>query len=181
SMTDDTQQAEPEPAHEEPTLHIDPYERNWIRVAIATLAIFMVAVTVAGFALGIQVPTDEGRIDPNTLDQTPPWSEPGLRTIVEGEEYEAYIIATRYQFDPREIRVPVGAKVTFYVTSNDVQHAFKISDTNINMMVIPGQISKLSATFSEPGTYDYICFEYCGLGHAIMFGQLIVEAAEGGE
>ena len=90
-------------------------------------------------------------------------------------KYEAYILAQAWSFQPREIRVPVGSTVTFYLTSKDVQHAFRLDNTNINMMVLPGEISKLTATFDEPGDYNFVCLEYCGVGHHTMFGQLIVE------
>ncbi len=170
-----------EPIEPDEKMHIDPYERRWIWVAVGTLSVFFVAVTIAGLALGIQVPTVEGRVDPNELTTTPPWNEPGVREVVPGEEYDVYMVGRRFAFQPAEIRVPQGARVNFFVTSADVQHGFKLADTNVNMMVIPGQVSKLSAEFDDPGTYDYICHEYCGLGHAIMFGQLIVEPAQGGE
>jgi len=156
-------------------IHIDAYEKNWIRIAVATLVVFFIAVLFAGLALGIQVPSDEGRVDPKTLSSTLPWSEPGLRTIVEGEEYDLYIVASRFSFDPSEVTVPRGAKVNIYATSADVQHGFILRDTNVNMMVIPGQVSKLSPVFNEVGEYPYVCQEYCGLGHAVMFGKIVVE------
>lgn len=164
-----------EPVEPDEHMHVDSYEKNWIRIAIGTLVLFFIAVLFAGLALGIQVPSDEGRVDPNTLDETPPWSEPGLRTIVEGEEYDLYIVATRFSFEPNQVTVPKGAKVNIYATSADVQHGFILRDTNVNMMLIPGQVSKLSADFSTVGTYDFICQEYCGLGHAVMFGEIVVE------
>jgi len=156
-------------------IHVDSYERNWIRISIGFLVFFVIMITIAGLALGIQVPTDEGRVDPNTLDTAPFWSEPGLREIVPGEEYEVYIVARRFSFEPRNIAVPKGAHVTFWATSADVQHGFALEGTNVNMMVIPGQVSKLAAQFDEPGEYDFICHEYCGLGHAVMYGTLTVE------
>ncbi|MCB0243552.1 MAG: cytochrome C oxidase subunit II, partial [Anaerolineae bacterium] len=84
-----------------------------------------------------------------------------------------------------EIRVPQGSEVTFYITARDVQHGFKLLGTNVNVMALPGQVSTLKAIFDEPGTYDYICHEYCGyvegspIGHHTMYGQLIVEGADG--
>ena len=74
----------------------------------------------------------------------------------------------------REVEVPVNSTVTFYVTSRDIQHGFKLQDTNINMQIVPGQVSKLTHTFDEAGEYPYICTEYCGVGHAAMFGSLTV-------
>lgn len=159
---------------EHPQMHIDATERAWIRVAIVILVIFAVAVTIAGFMLGIQVPTEEQRVNPQTLQDAPPWSEPGIREIVPGEQYEVYIVAKRFLYEPNTVELPVGAEVTFYVTSTDVQHGFKIEDTNVNFMVIPGEVSTLRTTFREAGTYDYICTEYCGLGHAVMFGSIVV-------
>ncbi|MEA2003083.1 MAG: cupredoxin domain-containing protein [Actinomycetota bacterium] len=153
-------------------LHVDPTEKAWIRTAIVVLGVFIVAVTVAGFMLGIQVPTNEQRVNPQTIQDAPPWSEPGVREIVAGEKYDVYIVAKRFFYEPSTVEVPVGAEVTFYVTSTDVQHGFKIEHTNINFMAIPGEVSKLTATFTEAGTYDYICTEYCGLGHAVMFGSV---------
>lgn len=181
-MSDEQATPAAEPAQSGQRMHIDRYERRWVILAVATLVIFTIAVTIAGFALGIQVPTTEGRVDPETLATTPPWSEPGLREVVPGEEYDLYMIGQRFFFVPNEVTIPVGAKLNIYATSSDVQHGIKVQDTNINMMVIPGQVSKLSATFEEAGTYDYICHEYCGLGHAVMWGRIIVEppAAEGG-
>ena len=155
-------------------LHVDPTERAWIRTAIAVLVVFAVSVTIAGFMLGIQVPTEEQRVNPQTLQDAPPWSEPGVREIVAGEEYDVYIVSKRFFYEPSTIEIPVGAEVTFYVTSTDVQHGFKIQDTNVNFMVIPGEVSKLTTTFNEVGTFDYICTEYCGLGHAVMFGSVTV-------
>ncbi len=156
------------------SMHIDPYEKNWIRLSIVLLVVFAGAITVAGFMMGIQVPSPEQRVDPATVAESGPWADPGLRELSPGK-YEAYILAQTWQFVPREISVPVGSEVTFYVTSKDVQHGFKLQDTNINMQIVPGQVSKLKVTFDEQGRHDFICTEYCGSGHAAMFGTLIVE------
>ena len=163
---------------EEPEFETDPYERNWMRFSLVLLVAFAVTVALAGFALGFQVPGDESRVDPRTVTESGPFANPGLRDLGNGE-YEVYMISKAWAFDPREITVPAGSTITFYVTSIDVQHGLKLQDTNVNMQVVPGQVSKLSVTLDEPGTYPYICHEFCGVGHAAMFGELIVEP-EGG-
>jgi cytochrome c oxidase subunit 2 len=155
------------------SMGIDPYERNWMRFSIVLLVVFLTAVTVAGFALGFQVPGEEGRVDPATITQTGPFANPGVRQIAPGE-FEVYVVSRTFNFDPAEIVVPQGAEVTIYVTSQDVQHGFKITDTNVNMQVVPGQVSKLTYTFDRIGEFPYICHEYCGIGHAAMFGRVKV-------
>lgn len=157
-------------------MHVDKYEQVWIRISIFVLVVFTVAVLTATVSAGIQVPGVEGRVDPNliTTPGASPWAAPSVRELAPGK-YEAYVLAQIWRFDPGEIRIPAGSEITLYVTSKDVQHGFKIMDTNINLMVLPGQISKLKTTFHNPGTYNIICHEYCGIGHHTMYGQIIVE------
>ncbi len=160
-------------------IHVHTYEKWWIAFTIIMLVAFAAAITVSAFVSGIQLPVPEARVDPKTIAQTPPFDNPGLRELAPGK-YEAYIRAATWQFTPGEIHVPVGSTVTFYATSIDVQHGFRIMETNINMMVLPGQISTLTAHFEKPGTYDLICTEYCGaggptIGHHTMYGQIFVD------
>jgi len=157
-------------------MHVDKYEQIWIRISIFVLVVFTLAVLTATVSAGIQVPGVEGRVDPNliTTPGASPWAEPGVRELAPGK-YEAHILAQIWVFQPGEIRIPAGSEITFYVTSKDIQHGFKILDTNINMMVLPGQVSKLKTRFDKPGTYNIVCHEYCGIGHHTMYGQIIVE------
>ena len=159
------------------SMNIDPYERGWMIFSVVLLVAFFALVTVAGFSMGIQLPGPELRVDPTTVDaEGEPWhpDNVGLRELAPGK-YEAYVLSQVWSFNPRELTVPVGSTVTFYVTSKDLQHGFKLQDTNINMQIVPGQVSKLSVTFESPGEYIFICHEYCGAGHAAMFGQVNVE------
>ncbi len=160
-------------------IHVDPYEKKFIIASTILLVVFAVAIAISAFSYGIQLPAPEQRVDPNVIT-TPGVSafadpvDERLRELGPGR-YEVYILAQTWAFLPNEIRIPAGSTITFYVTSRDVVHGFQIERTNINMMVIPGQVSRLTATFDEPGTYNYICNEYCGTGHHIMYGRLIVE------
>ena len=172
-MSDTT---ETEPHAGEPDVLVmgtDPYERNWMRFSVVLLLAFFATISVAGFAMGIQVNGADAEVDPRVVTDSGPWAEPGVREISEGE-YEAWVIAQTWAFVPREITIPVGAKVEIHVTSPDLQHGFKITDTNVNMQIVPGQVSTMSYTFDEVGEFPYICHEYCGTGHAAMFGVVNV-------
>jgi cytochrome c oxidase subunit 2 len=159
-------------------MHIDRRERVYLIGTIALLVIFMSAIAVSSFAYGIQLPQPLERVDPRTVATPPsPWGAPPeerLRELAPGK-YEVHVLAQMWQFTPNTITVPKGSEVTFYVTSKDVQHGFKLSGTNINFMALPGQVSRLTATFDQPGTYNFICHEYCGALHHTMAGQLVVE------
>jgi len=164
---------------EEPSFAIDAYERRWMQVSVLLLVGFLTVVSVAGFMMGIQVSGAEQEVDPRTFTETEPWASPGLREVSPGH-YKAYVIARTWAFEPAKIEVPVGSTVDIYVTSPDLQHGFKITDTNVNMQIVPGQVSKLTYTFDTVGTFPYICHEYCGKGHAGMFGmvEVVDELAE---
>ena len=167
-------------------IHIDPSERNYIIGTAALLAVFAAAVLISSFAYGIQLPQPVERVDPRTV-ATPgasPWGDPveeRIRELAPGK-YEVYILAQTWMYSPGSlnygqppITVPAGSTVTFYVTSKDIQHGFRIQGTNVSMMILPGEVSKLTATFDEPGEYDIVCHEYCGVNHHTMFGKIIVE------
>lgn len=150
------------------------FEVAWILPSVAIPIAMLVAITLTAFAIGMRVPTAAGRVDPKVINQTPPFDQPGLRELAPGK-YEAAVIGQTFLFTPNEIRIKRGSEVTFLVTSRDVIHGFKIENTPINVMVVPGQISRLTTTFDTPGEYLIICHEYCGVGHHIMSGKVIVE------
>lgn len=155
-------------------LGLDRAERNWMLVGLVVLLLFAGAVAIGALGTGFELPGMQMRVDPRTVASEGEFANPGLREIAPGV-YEAYLVSRQFAFEPREISVPMGSTVTFYVTSVDVQHGLKIQDTNVNLQVVPGYVSTLTATFDEPGVYPFICSEFCGLGHAGMFGQVLVE------
>lgn len=168
-------------------MHIDTTERNYVLLTTALLVVFGIALAVGSFAGGIRVPAPELIVDPRLVATPGAYEgfgdpvEERIRELSPGK-YEVYVLAQAWKFAPGStfygeppITLPVGSTATFYVTSRDILHGFKIVGTNISFMVIPGQVSKLTATFDEPGTYDIICYEYCGSAHHTMFGEIIIE------
>ncbi len=150
------------------------FESLWILPSIAIPIAMMVAIVLGAFAIGIQLPGVAGRVDPQALASSPPFDQPGLRQLAPGR-YEVVIVAQTWQFTPNEIRIPAGSTVTFIATSKDVIHGLKIENTDVNMMLLPGQVSRMTTRFNTPGEYLFICQEYCGVGHHLMFGKVIVE------
>lgn len=155
-------------------MKVHTYEKAFLAVGIFVLLTSGAALIYASVARGIHLPGVSGRIDPRRVYQTPPFDKPGVRQTGPGR-YEAVVVSQTWAFVPPEIRVPVDAEVTFTATSVDVIHGFNIEGTRLNMMLIPGQISRNSYRFSEPGEHLVICHEYCGLGHHTMAGKVIVE------
>ena len=74
----------------------------------------------------------------------------------------------------------VGQTVEFHVTSRDVNHGFALYDPEMHIVAqtqaMPGYTNILRYTFNEPGTYQVLCLEYCGLGHHDMNTEINVTA-----
>jgi cytochrome c oxidase subunit II len=64
--------------------------------------------------------------------------------------------------------VPVGEKIRFLVTANDVIHSWWVPDFGIKQDAIPGFIHEAWAEIDKPGTYRGQCAELCGAGHGFM-------------
>lgn len=150
------------------------FEIAWILPSIAVPIALLVAIVLTAFAVGIGVPGNAGRVDPKALNTTAPFDKPGLREISPGK-YELSMVAQLFSFTPGEIEIPAGSTVTFVATSRDVIHGLKVVGTPINAMVVPGQISRLTTRFDRPGEYLIVCHEYCGGGHHLMAGRIIVK------
>jgi cytochrome c oxidase subunit 2 len=90
-------------------------------------------------------------------------------------EYEVVMTLQAFGFTPNNIEIPAGAKVTFVLTSKDVVHGFEVAGTNINAMVMPGHIQKITQKFDKPGNYLVLCNEYCGAGHQLMSTTITVK------
>lgn len=157
-------------------MHIHPYERLWIRLSIILLVVFAFAVGASSLALGIRIPGVEQRVAPTAATGVPGAAqrlEGWVRELGPGR-YEVNLVARMWAFDPAEIRIPKGSTVTFYFHSADVIHGMKIVNTTVSTMVIPGQIGRATYTFDEVGEYLFVCHEYCGMGHHVMHGKVIV-------
>jgi cytochrome c oxidase subunit 2 len=150
------------------------YELAWILPSIAIPVGMLAALLVTAFGAGIHVPSVAGRIDPTRVTETAPFDQPGV--VQTGPvSYEVRMIGQIWAFTPNEIRVPVGSIVTFVATSKDVIHGLFIPGANVNVMLIPGQISRVTARFDRVGEFFMACHEYCGIAHHTMGGKVIVE------
>ena len=70
--------------------------------------------------------------------------------------------------------LPVGKKIRFLLTSNDVIHGWWMPDLAIKKDAIPGYINEMWTKINEPGIYRGQCTVLCGRDHGFM--PIVVEA-----
>lgn len=157
-------------------MHIHRLEKIWLIFGITMLFVFLIILGISTFAMGLGTPGSHHHtsIDPAKVTETPPFDEPILKQVGD-KEFEAVIVAYAFGYTPEDMEVPVGSTVHFTVTSSDVVHGFQIPRTNVNMMVVPGEVNTISHTFDQPGEYLILCNEYCGTAHQFMSTRIIVK------
>ncbi|HEU5291985.1 MAG TPA: hypothetical protein VFU05_15145 [Cyclobacteriaceae bacterium] len=77
-----------------------------------------------------------------------------------------------------EVTVPVNGVIEFNVSSKDVNHGFSLYKEGVlqaQVQAMPGYVNRLRWKFTESGTYDILCLEYCGVAHAAMAATIKVE------
>jgi|AntRauTorcE11898_2_1112593.scaffolds.fasta_scaffold05575_4 cytochrome c oxidase subunit 2 len=172
-------------------MHVHRFERLWFGASLVLIVAFLATIVYGAVGPGVAMVDDSGgTVDPSVIadgdyEATDNFREPGVYDTEAG--VDVYVVARQYLFQPgttEPIRVPAGEPVTFHVTTPDVTHGFNLAGTNVNSMVIPGQIAEFTVTFDEPAEYGLVCHEYCGSGHHTMEGKVVVveqSQFEGGE
>lgn len=145
-------------------MEMDKSEKKVIIITGIVLSLFIFSILYA-----------RGRYNdlPECLPFNKAYLEPKI-TRLDNKTYQVYAVAAMWQFQPAEIYIPLGSEVDFFITSKDVVHGFNIAEKNVNLMAIYGNINKSTVKFDKPGVYKITCHEYCGVGHAGMQAQVIV-------
>lgn len=82
--------------------------------------------------------------------------------------------AAKFQFTPGEIRLRKGEAVVFVLAAEDFPHGFSLPDFKTRMDFLPGKTVELNFTADKPGRFHFLCDNFCGEGHDMMSGWLIV-------
>jgi len=85
------------------------------------------------------------------------------------------IVAQRFQYTPGEFRVKAGRPVLLEFTSLDFVHGFNMPDLKVRADLVPGALTRVPIAAAKPGTYDFVCDNFCGDRHEEMHGRMIVE------
>lgn len=71
------------------------------------------------------------------------------------------------------LHIPAGQPVDVLITAQDVIHGFWVPRLSGKLDAIPGRENRLRLQADQPGSYDGVCAEFCGLGHAAMAFEVV--------
>lgn len=157
-------------------------ERLWIGLAL-TWCLIMFAMMPYWHFKGKQNSTGESyRVTPAAFQER---TEKFIETNKVGEEKgvpivqpspggDAYLIAQMWRFYPI-LKLKKGQTYRIHVSSLDLQHGLSIQPINMNFHILPGYDHVLTITPTSSGDFSLICNEFCGIGHHLMTGKIIVE------
>jgi cytochrome c oxidase subunit II len=164
-----------------------PLEISWT-IAAALILVIIATVTFV-YLPGIKDPpaskagaleAAEGT-DFATINQKEPPGGDALKISVNSQQY-----IWRYDYEDSEdqlfsfhtLYVPVNTTVTLTVESADVVHSWWVPKLAGKVDAVPGHVNETWFRAEEEGTYDGVCAELCGEGHADMRTRVVVLPAD---
>lgn len=91
---------------------------------------------------------------------------------------DVYLLGRMWSWYP-VLKLKKGVQYTLHLSSKDVNHGFSLFPVNVNFQVVPGYDYGLKIVPSEAGDFGIICNEFCGIGHHMMLGKVIVTNEDG--
>lgn len=103
--------------------------------------------------------------------------ESGVPIVAPPPGSDVYLLGRMWQWYPA-LQLEEGKSYTLHLSSTDLNHGFDLQPFNINFQVVPGYDYGLRITPTKAGDYRVICNEYCGIGHHLMIGKILVTPAK---
>lgn len=161
---------------------IDKAERTWIGFSILWCLVLFIVMPLQHI-FGKQNSTGEAyRVDPGKfVEKVMDWTEKnkvgeykGVPVAQAAPNADIYLLAQMWRFYPI-IKMKKGESYRMHISSPDLQHGFSLQPMNMNFQIVPGYDHILTITPTQSGEYSIVCNEFCGIGHHMMTGRIIVE------
>ena len=98
----------------------------------------------------------------------------GLPVVEATPGGDAYLQAQMFLWYP-VIKMKKNQTYRLHISSIDLQHGFSLQPLNMNFQILPGYDHVLTLTPTSSGEFSIVCNEFCGIGHHMMAGRIIVE------
>lgn len=157
-------------------------ESAWLGLALAWCLVMFVAMTFwhfkgkqtsGGEAYTVTPQAFANRVDRFVASYTV-GKEGGVPIVQPPPGGDAYLRGKMWQWYPI-LKLKEGQTYRLHISSVDLQHGFSLHPVNMNFQVLPGYDHVLTITPTRKGNYPVICNEFCGIGHHLMTGKIIVE------
>lgn len=100
-------------------------------------------------------------------------TENGFPIVAPPAGGDVYLMGTMWAWTP-VLQLEKGKEYTLHLSALDVNHGFSLLPLNVNIQVVPGYDYGIRVTPTEAGDFRIVCNEFCGIGHHMMVGRIIV-------
>lgn len=87
---------------------------------------------------------------------------------------DVYLLARMWSWSS-VLKLKKDTEYMLHLSSADVNHGFSLFPINVNFQIVPGYDYGLKVTPNQAGEFQIICNEFCGVGHHLMVGKVLVE------
>ncbi len=157
-------------------------ERRWVIVAFIWCMVLFAMMPFWHFRGG-QNPTGiRSRVEPAAfadraqrfIDEYRVGEEQGIPVVAPPAGADVYLLARMWRWSP-VLKLKKDTEYILHLSSADVNHGFSLFPINVNLQLVPGYDYALRVTPNQAGDFRIICNEFCGIGHHLMIGKVIVE------
>ncbi len=98
----------------------------------------------------------------------------GIPIVEPAPGSDIYLIGQMWRWYP-VLKLAKDQTYRLHVSSYDLQHGLSLLPMNMNFQILPGYDHVLTITPTTRGEFSLVCNEFCGIGHHLMTGRIIVE------
>lgn len=120
-----------------------------------------------------RLPGSDGRLGTSDTRNIDPGSNPLGVNPRDPDGQDDLVIETG------DLHLKIGQPVKLLLRAVDVLHDFYVPEFRAKMDLVPGLVSYIWLTPTRTGTFDILCAELCGTGHALMRGRVVVDDEQG--
>jgi len=158
-----------------------PAERVWVAIAFAWCMVLFAMMPVWHLRGGQNPSGIRHRVEAKAyaartvefIEEHKIGDDRGMPIVAPPPGSHVYLMASMWQWMPI-LQLEKGAEYTLHLSSIDVNHGFSLFPLNINFQVVPGYDYGLRVVPNAAGEFEIICNEFCGVGHHLMVGRVIV-------
>ncbi|MGE3533664.1 MAG: cytochrome C oxidase subunit II [Parachlamydiales bacterium] len=157
-------------------------EKMWVTISFAWCMILFAMMPIWHFRggqnpAGIRAKTTatefSARVDKFVQDFKV-GEEMGIPIVAPPAGADIYLQGQMWRWYPI-LKLKHGTEYILHISSLDINHGFSLYPVNLNFQVVPGYDYGLKIVPNKTGDFRIICNEFCGIGHHMMVGKVLVE------
>lgn len=157
-------------------------EKTWLVVAFIWCLIMFAMMPIWHFKGGQNPSGIRSKVEPAAfqartfrfIEDYKIGEEKGIPIVAPPPGADIYLLGQMWMWTPI-LQLQEGVEYVLHISSLDLNHGFGLVPQNINLQIVPGYDYALRITPNVSGEYRIICNEFCGIGHHLMVGKVVVQ------